>query len=202
MTDALASYLQDAWWAPRPADASDAAIVRDASTGAEICRVSTAGIDLALHLIARHAGPAVALAVARTLVVYVRRTGSDAQLSPWFAHRNHLHPVVHRAQDAILADPTRDWTLATIADVSHASVRHLTRLFREEAGVTALDYLHDVRLAIAREKFATSDHGVERIAEEAGFSSAHQMRRVLRSRRAPSPTVARERAKRLSPRDA
>ena len=30
----------------------------------------------------------------------VRRAGSDAQLSPWFAHRNHLHPVVHRAQDA------------------------------------------------------------------------------------------------------
>lgn len=47
MTDVLASYLQGAWWAPRPADAADAAVVRDASTGAEICRVSTAGIDLA-----------------------------------------------------------------------------------------------------------------------------------------------------------
>lgn len=47
MTDVLASYLQGAWWTPRSADARDAAVVRDASTGAEICRVSTKGIDLA-----------------------------------------------------------------------------------------------------------------------------------------------------------
>ena len=47
MTDVLASYLQGAWWTPRPAGASDAAVVCDASTGAEICRVITEGIDLA-----------------------------------------------------------------------------------------------------------------------------------------------------------
>ena len=48
MTDVLPSYLRDAWWAP----ASDAAatVVRDASTGAEVARVSTAGIDLAAVL--------------------------------------------------------------------------------------------------------------------------------------------------------
>lgn len=45
MTPILPSYLQDAWWAPQ--DDPDAAVVRDASTGEEIVRVSTAGIDLA-----------------------------------------------------------------------------------------------------------------------------------------------------------
>ena len=75
----------------------------------------TAGIDLALQLIADCADPTVAVRVARKLVVYVRRSGGDAQLSPWFAHRNHLHPAVHRAQDAIVADPARDWDLASIA---------------------------------------------------------------------------------------
>lgn len=144
----------------------------------------TAGIDLALHLIAVEAGPAIAASVARKLVVYVRRAGADAQLSPWLAHRNHLHPVVHRAQDAIVGDPTRDWRLATIADAARTSVRHLSRLFRDEAGITVLAYLHTIRLALAGEHLGTPGWSVERVAEAAGFSSAHQLRRVRR-RRAP-----------------
>lgn len=142
----------------------------------------TAGIDLALHLIAGEAGPAVAASVARKLVVYVRRAGADAQLSPWLAHRNHLHPVVHRAQDAIVGDPTRDWCLASIAVAACTSVRHLSRLFRDEAGITVLAYLHTIRLALAREHLGTTGWSVERVAEAAGFSSAHQLRRVWHQR--------------------
>lgn len=151
----------------------------------------TAGIDLALHLIARHAGPAVAARVARTLVVYVRRTGADPQVSPWLAHRNHMHPVVHRAQDAIVADPSRDWTLASIAAEAFTSVRHLSRLFRDEAGITVLQYLHRIRLAIAHERLATTSASIERVAEEAGFRSAHHLRRVWRHREATSPSATR-----------
>lgn len=67
----------------------------------------TTGIDLAFHLIERHAGAEIAGRVARRQVVYQRRGGNDPQLSPWLAHRNHLHPAVHRAQDAIAQDPAR-----------------------------------------------------------------------------------------------
>ena len=151
----------------------------------------TAGIDLALHLIAEYAGPEVASRVARTLVVYVRRAGSDAQLSPWFAHRNHLHPVVHRAQDAIVADPSRDWDLASIAAAAFTSVRHLSRLFRDEVGVTVLGYLQHIRLAIARERLDTTGWTIERVAEAAGFSSAHQLRRVWRQHEPVSPRAKR-----------
>ena len=151
----------------------------------------TAGIDLALHLVTEQAGPEIAARVARTLVVYVRRTGADAQLSPWLAHRNHLHPVVHRAQDAILADPARDWTLASLAHVAATSVRHLSRLFRDEAGITVLAYLHAIRIAIARERLATTGWNVDRVAESAGFRSAHQLRRVWRKDEPLSPRAAR-----------
>ena len=83
-----------------------------------------------------------------------------------------------RAQDAIVADPTRDWNLASIAEASHASVRHLSRLFRDETGTTVLAYLQTIRLALAREHLGTTGWSVERVAEAAGFSSAHQLRRV------------------------
>ena len=151
----------------------------------------TAGIDLALHLIAEVAGPPIASLVARKLVVYVRRAGGDAQLSPWFAHRNHMHPVVHRAQDAIVADPARAWDLAAIAAAAHTSVRHLTRLFRDELGISVLGYLQHIRLAIARERLDTTAWTVERVAEAAGFSSAHQLRRVWQRHEQGSPRTAR-----------
>jgi len=154
----------------------------------------TAGIDLALHLIAEHAGPETASRVARKLVVYVRRAGGDAQLSPWFAHRNHLHPVVHRARGAIVADPARDWDLASIAATAFTSVRHLSRLFRDEVGVTVLAYLQHIRLAIARERLDTTGWTIERVAEAAGFSSAHQLRRVWRQHEPGPPRANRARA--------
>ena len=151
----------------------------------------TAGIDLALHLISEYAGPAVAARVARKLVVYVRRAGADPQLSPWFAHRNHMHPVVHRAQDAIVADPTREWTLSSISGAAYTSVRNLSRLFRDETGITVLAYLHHIRLAIARESLATTTLSVDRVAEGAGFTSAHQLRRVWRRHENGSPKEGR-----------
>ena len=63
----------------------------------------TSGIDLTLHIIHRLCGPETALAVAREMVVWFRRSGDDPQLSPWLRYRNHLHPAVHRAQDALSA---------------------------------------------------------------------------------------------------
>ncbi|MEC9462035.1 MAG: DJ-1/PfpI family protein, partial [Pseudomonadota bacterium] len=65
------------------------------------------GIDLMLHLVSRFASPQAALAAARKMVIYLRRSGQDPQLSPWLSGRNHIHPAIHRAQDAIMADPAR-----------------------------------------------------------------------------------------------
>jgi transcriptional regulator GlxA family with amidase domain len=72
----------------------------------------TTGIDLALYLIEQYAGPELASRVARRLVMYQRRGPQDPQMSPWLAWRNHMHPAVHRAQDALSRDPARAWTLA------------------------------------------------------------------------------------------
>jgi transcriptional regulator GlxA family with amidase domain len=120
------------------------------------------------------------------MVVYLRRTASDPQISPWLEHRNHLHRSVHRAQEAILREPSRPWSLAEIARVAHTSERHLTRLFREHTGVSALGYLQHIRVTLARERLRTTTWSREQVAESAGFSSAHQMRRVLRQLGEPS----------------
>lgn len=138
----------------------------------------TAGIDLMLAIIAREAGHRTALAVARYLVVYLRRGGADPQLSPWLEGRNHIHPAIHRAQDAVAADPARDWSVETLAALAFTSPRNLSRLFNEQTGMSVTDYVNRMRIALAREMVTASRLDMESIAARAGFSSARQFRRV------------------------
>ncbi len=140
----------------------------------------TAGVDLMLYLVSAWAGPAASVATARSLVVYMRRGPDDPQLSPWLEGRSHLHPVVHRAQNAIAADPTRDWSLAELGRVAGASPRNLSRLFSIHAGLTVTDTVSRGRIALARDLIGQTDLGMEQVAERAGFASARHMRRVWR----------------------
>jgi transcriptional regulator GlxA family with amidase domain len=140
----------------------------------------TAGVDLALHVIGQQLGHRVAALVARELVVYMRRSGSDPALSPWVMHRNHIHPVVHRVQDAVSRNPAANWPASRLADIAHTSERNLARLFSVHAQCSPLDYVQRMRVGLAREMLTQSDLSIDRVAELAGFSSAHQMRRIWR----------------------
>ncbi len=151
----------------------------------------TAGIDLALHVVARHCGARVAAEVAREMVVYHRRAGTDTALSPWLAHRSHLHPGVHRVQDAVLRDPAAPWSAQALAEQAHTSPRHLARLFREHAGCTPMDYLYGIRVALARDLLRETRLDLERVAEKSGFGSAQHLRRVWRKYESQPPSMAR-----------
>lgn len=147
----------------------------------------TAGIDLMLHLIADECGEAMAAGVAEDMVVYLRRSSSDPEMSPFLAHRRHLHGAVHKVQNAISAEPERDWDMASMAAIGHVTERHLLRLFLSNAGVSPLNYLRAIRLEVARESL---DHGasVARAAEKAGFTSTLQLRRAWNRHWGGSPS--------------
>jgi transcriptional regulator GlxA family with amidase domain len=151
----------------------------------------TAGIDLMLHMVYECTDQSCAIAVARYLVVYLRRSGADPQLSPWLEGRNHIHPAVHRVQDAIAGDLTKPWSLETLARIAGASGRHLSRLFHEHVGMNIADYRNRLRVAFARDLLRETDLGLERVAEEAGFSSSRQLRRAWRKVYKTPPREAR-----------
>lgn len=161
---------------------------RDVYTSAGI----TAGIDLALHLIAKLGSPRLAAAVAREMAVYVRRAAGEPALSPWLEGRNHMNMAIHRVQDALAKAPDQDWPLARLADIGHMSVRSLTRHFREASGMSVNRYHAGLRLALARQSLATGD-SVERAAERAGVGSARQLRRLWSSHEGDGPGSARRR---------
>jgi transcriptional regulator GlxA family with amidase domain len=145
----------------------------------------TAGIDLALHCVGDACGDAVAAAVAETMVVFQRRGADDPERSPLLAGRSHLHPAVHRVQNAVCERPGHDWDLPALAAVAHVTPRHLSRLFREQAGISPRDYVERIQVALARQAMnggATAGQA----SELAGFSSDRQWRRA----RARSPSAA------------
>ena len=149
----------------------------------------TAGIDVALHLVAEECGEALAASVAEDMVVYLRRSPRDTELSPFHMHRRHLHPTVHRVQDAIVTEPERDWDMESLSRVGNVAERHLLRLFVEHAGISPLHYLRLIRLERARQSL---EYGatVTRAAAVAGFGSDLQLRRAWSRQWGGSPRDA------------
>ena len=137
----------------------------------------TTGVDLVLYRISAECGPVLAAQVAQTMVVALRRGPNDPELSPFLAYRAHMHPALHRVQDAVSQAPETGWTVPSMAAVGHTSPRHLTRLFLEHGTIAPLQYLRRIRLAVAQMALQ-SGRNVTQAAEMAGFSSDTQLRRA------------------------
>jgi transcriptional regulator GlxA family with amidase domain len=139
-----------------------------------------AGIDLTLSIVEQQYGPRLAAAVAREMVVYLRRDGSHRQESIYLDYRSHMNPGVHRVQDLLSGQPERRWTLPDLADVSNMSERNLTRVFRQTTGISIGEYLGKLRLELAMTLVADPQLTLEAIATRCGFESARQLRRLSR----------------------
>ncbi|HEX7182417.1 MAG TPA: GlxA family transcriptional regulator [Thermoanaerobaculia bacterium] len=136
------------------------------------------GIDMALSLLDRRHGPLLTAAVAREMVVYIRRDGAHDQRSVYLDYRTHLHPGVHRVQDWLIAHPSEKATLADLAAVAAMSPRNLTRVFRQATGISIKEFATRLRLELARDLLHDPGLTVEAVATRCGFKSARQLRRL------------------------
>jgi transcriptional regulator GlxA family with amidase domain len=137
----------------------------------------TAGIDLALHCIGDVCGDGVAAAVAQTMVVFQRRGVDDPQRSPLLDGRSHLHPAVHRVQNAVCERPRDAWDVPALAAVAHVTPRHLARLFKDHAGISPRDYVERVRSGLAQQALARGLSTTQAL-DLAGFGTDRQWRRA------------------------
>lgn len=135
------------------------------------------GIDLALHLVTRWHGPAVAASVAREMVVYARRNGDEPQVSAMLRHRSHPVDLVHRVQDTIDARFSEPLPLGELAASAGVSERTLTRAFTEAAGLTPLRYQQQLRWERA-EQLIGEGATLESAARTVGFQDARMLRRL------------------------
>ena len=151
------------------------------------------GIDMALAIVERDHGPIVAARVAREIVVYLRRSGENAQTSVFLDFRTHLNPGIHRAQDWLASHFEERPTIGRIASQAGMSPRNLTRLFRQATGITIKDYLTRLRLEVASSLLRSPDYTLERVALECGFRDARQLRRLWSKRFGINPSSWRAR---------
>ncbi|MFJ4714044.1 GlxA family transcriptional regulator [Streptomyces sp. NPDC088785] len=157
-------------------------------TGAGI----SACLDLSLALIADDLGEAVALRVARQLVMYLKRPSGQSQFSvplEQVSTTRRIEDLRHH----ILRHVTEPLTVADLAAHAHVSDRHLTRLFKTELGTTPHAYIESVRVEKARHELESSDATLERVASVCGFGTVDTLVRAFRRRLATTPTEYRRR---------
>ncbi|MFE4588416.1 GlxA family transcriptional regulator [Streptomyces laurentii] len=157
-------------------------------TGAGI----SACLDLSLALIADDLGEAVALRVARQMVMYLKRPSGQSQFSvplEQIAATRRIEDLRHH----ILRHLAEPLTVVDLAAYAHVSDRHLTRLFKTELGMTPHAYIESVRVEKARHELESSDATLERIASVCGFGTTDTLVRAFRRRLDTTPTEYRRR---------
>ncbi len=153
----------------------------------------TAAIDLALALIEEDYGPGLALAVARDLVVYLKRAGGQRQYS---------EPLRFQARGAdrfadlaawLVAHLAEDLSIERLAARTRLSPRQFSREFRRVFGMTPAEQIEVLRLDAARDHLTTSNANVGSIASAVGFRSDDAFRRAFDRRFGLPPTEFRRR---------
>ncbi|MEU3031915.1 GlxA family transcriptional regulator [Streptomyces incarnatus] len=160
----------------------------DVWTGAGI----SACLDLSLALIADDLGEAVALRVARQLVMYLKRPSGQSQFSVPLEQTS----TTRRIEDLrhyILRHIAEPLTVTQLAEHAHISDRQLTRIFKNELGTTPHAYIESVRVERARHQLESTDATLERVAAACGFGTLDTLVRSFRRRLDTTPTEYRRR---------
>lgn len=176
---------------------ADAIFIKDGSfyTSAGM----TAAIDLALALIEEDHGPALALATARHLVVYMKRSGGQLQYSEPLRFQTRAGDKFAELVSHMPGDLAADWSVDEMSTRAGLSPRQFTRRFKQTFGVPPAAYVEMLRLDEARLRLATGQDGLARIAHAVGFRSDDVFRRAFERRFGITPGAYRSRFAPASP---
>lgn len=153
----------------------------------------TAGMDLALAFVEEDLGSDVALAVARQLVVFLKRPGGQAQFSAQLAAQQSEREPLRDLQAWIADNLDTDLSVPALAARAHMSERHFARAFRAGVGMTPAAFVEVARVERARMALEAGDAPVELVARSAGFGTVETMRRAFRRRLGVAPADYRSR---------
>jgi transcriptional regulator GlxA family with amidase domain len=153
----------------------------------------TAGMDLALALVEEDHGPALALGVARGLVLFVRRPGGQSQFSAQLAAQPADREPLRELQAWIPDHLDHDLSVGALAARAFMSERNFARAFRRETGMTPAAHVEAARVERARAELETTSAPVEAIAARCGFGSVETLRRAFHRRLGIAPADYRSR---------
>lgn len=137
----------------------------------------SAGIDLALAWVEEDCGVAIAQEVARELVLFLRRSGGQKQLSVTLSAQASDMKAIQELQLWIMENLRRKLSVQVLADRVAMSIRNFERVFTRELGKSPSQYILQARVEAARQRLERTDRGLKQVATSCGFGSADAMRR-------------------------
>jgi transcriptional regulator GlxA family with amidase domain len=153
----------------------------------------TAGIDLALAMVEEDLGREVALAVARRLVVFLKRPGGQSQFSAQLAGQLAERQPLGELQAWVADHLDDDLSVERLAERAAMSTRNFSRTFRREVGATPARFVERARVEGARRLLEESTASVDEVATRCGFGTAETMRRTFLRSLHVTPTDYRQR---------
>ncbi|MET9434938.1 DJ-1/PfpI family protein [Streptomyces sp. NPDC006551] len=150
-------------------------------------------MDLALALVAEDHGEELALAVARQLVMYLRRQGGQSQFSVPLSRPAAARRDIDELRVFITEHLDDDLSAPALAERMCLSERHFARVFRQETGTSPAAYVEAARVEAARRLLETTDQPLERIAATTGLGSVETLHRAFRKQINTTPASYRRR---------
>jgi transcriptional regulator GlxA family with amidase domain len=147
----------------------------------------TAGIDLALAIVAEDHGRKVALDVAKVLLVVMKRQGGQAQFSPLIATVATQETPITRVQNYLLEHIEEDFSIERMASMAAMSPRHFARVFSRDVNMTPMEFIQSARLDRARNLLETTVLPLKTVAHRSGFGSVRYMRSLFTDRLGLTP---------------
>lgn len=158
----------------------------------------SASIDLALAWVEEDCGAAIAHEVARELVLFLRRSGGQKQLSVSLSAQASEMKSIQELQVWITENLRKKLSVQALADRAAMSVRNFERVFTREVGRTPSKYVLQARLEAVRHQLERTDRGLKQIAVACGFGSADVMRRSFSRLVGVTPNQYRDRIRLLA----
>ncbi|MBT2445438.1 DJ-1/PfpI family protein [Streptomyces sp. ISL-36] len=158
-------------------------------TGAGI----SACLDLALALVAEDQGEDVALAVARQLVMYLKRQGGQSQFSVPLSRPATSRRDIDELRLWIADHLDEDLSAEVLAARMCLSERHFARVFTQETGASPATYVEAARVEVARRLLETTDGPLDQVAAAAGLGSVETLHRAFKRQLATTPAAYRRR---------
>lgn len=152
----------------------------------------TAGIDLALAMVAEDHGHDAASTIARNLVVYLQRSGGQSQFSQLLSAQAAEREPLRELLSWIVDNLDADLTIGQLAGRMHLSERQFTRVFKDELGITPAEHVERVRIEAARRLLETTNQTVGQIAMACGYANPETLHRAFRRRLNTTPIEHRE----------
>jgi transcriptional regulator GlxA family with amidase domain len=153
----------------------------------------TAGIDLSLSLVEEDEGPAAALAVARELVVYLKRPGGQDQFSEPLQYQVSATNRFRELAAWIYSHLRTDLSVDALAERVFLSPRQFARAFKREFGTTPAAFVEAARLTEANRRLSAPDGptSLKAVARSVGYASEDVFRRAFERRFRTTPSVYR-----------